>query len=270
VLIFAAVNLLVVNGANSHRLPNLMEMGLTGLPISELAAISIVTVLGSGPWFARWIGAMFAEGALLLAFVASLALGNERFSFSWSTDLAPMLAFVPLVSVSAKLPLLPMRYFGARRLCRREDVQDACSPTRQFGIADLFGMLTLAAATIGLAQWANEGRADLLLRMSVAPLLVGLLIALPCALGGLAADDKMRAGALTFAFTFVAIIPLAVLTGAPAQCFYLGSSSVGLTLLWLYLVRRLGYDLRRAGAVNGEQQPAIGSDPEGAGRGHGR
>lgn len=240
-----------------------------GVIFGQLSLLSIWAVFGPSSALVRlplttMVG-MSLAACLVAGYAAAVGIGGVP------GETALVFLFVPLVLLSAQVPLWVLKLVTGGRIVRR-DARTGQMPTvqRQFGIVHLMAATVVVALALGLAssglrllgaQEAFEGM-DILMRGVLTSYcglscVLSLLVALPCLWAGLGAKNP-RAGAVGLAI-YAGLITLlwgAVLVlsspgpvpgEAVAELLLYGGSLMLVTLGTLYVARRCGYRYQRGG-----------------------
>jgi hypothetical protein len=184
-------------------------------------------------------------------------------------EVAAAFLFLPLVLLSAQLPLWVLRLFNGGRIVR-VDAKTGQIPTvqRQFGVRHLMGATVVVALAFGLASsgtrlvvGADEGMVGSGMIWGVLAAycgtfgLLSLLVTLPCLWAGLGAENPRAAAVVILIYAALMILLLTVilplLFGEPIPvdavlmvCLASGSLAV-VTLGSLYAARACGYRYQR-------------------------
>jgi hypothetical protein len=262
--IFAVINVMAIAVVVLSPGEMLGVVVLGGVVISEMAALSIVTVLSGGPWFSRWLTAIAIEAGLVSIIIA-LSFAKSAGGWELVDSMWRVLSFVPIASICVKLPLLPLRYLFGYQLSLPDDEPLEALPNRQFRIADLFGMLTLTALAIGLMKAGGAGSidadwVDIAATALVASFLLGAFIALPCAWVGLVASNKVIGSTLTWGIAFSIFLIAVALAPPIGTILFCAGFLALLTFGGLYFVRMFGYEVRRRSRPTGPIASAVIGD----------
>lgn len=233
-----------------------------GVLVAELMITSTLTVLGRGNWIIRWCIGLLVEVTLLGA--ACLGLyGGARYGWHRLTDLVMMcVAFGPLLSAMAKLPLLSLQLVSG--LClRRPSHSDTDQRARQFSIGDMLGATAMMAVLLSVAQFGLDRRAGwtpLLIACGLAGLL-GMLVGVPATFAAFRNPNRAFAALVMVPYAVVLAILVTAVVGMMfpprGENMFLVILPIAVTAcvttLWLLSpLHGCGYELRRAGKADGE------------------
>ena len=219
--------------------------------LAEPVLTSIFAVLGPGRSLPRWLAVMAVEAGLLVTLAGPIVV-FERLTLG--PDLLMLVALAPLASLAVKVPLLPLRLLWGLHLSWRGAAADT-EDVRQFGIAHMLAALTFVAVALGLAQWGagreTDGSLGIYFVVGMA-FLIGLFIAVPCALFGLL-TERSNGCAMMIAYFFVIWVfgcawgfsPFAPDFVAYGSVIPLMTPGCAGAMLALWFARSLGYEMRR-------------------------
>ena len=260
IFVFSIINLIAVPTVENTRSEFLVAL-VMGFVLAELMTTSAIAVLGRGPWIARWAGVFAIEALLLLFTVTGISLSQNIGPGKFREMLLTGLTVGPLVSLSAKLPMLPLRLVWGLHLRAPGDAESGCR-TGQFGIGDMLVVTALTAFCLGMAQYGLNGRnLGSLLIICVVTFAAGLFVGVPATLVAFKiAETAIGCAIMLFhalALSVAVFVVLCAIAGPPRdlggeQLFFLLAlllAACATTQLSLRLVRAYGYELARGATV---------------------
>ena len=284
--LFAIVDFLtipVVTYGGQPVVPNELLLGLFyGVILGQLGLLSIWAVFGPSSALVRLPLTTMVGMFLVACFVGGFAAAVGTRDLPGEAAL--VLLFVPLILLSAQLPLWVLKLVTGGRIVR-VDTKTGQMPTvqRQFGIGHLMAATVVVALAFGLASsgmrlivarsFGSDGRPmeGMTLISLVAPCvalcLLNLFVTLPCLWAGLGAKNP-RAGAVGLAIyaglmTLLSVAIFALFSPGPMERLLNCGPPMVVTLGMLYVARWCGYRYQRGGR---SQRVAAAGSPFAAGR----
>lgn len=118
----------------------------------QMAVCGAWLAIGPGRWLPRACLCLLASGALYSA----TRVGTEGIRLD-AENLPSALAMVPLITLSASLPVVGVRAVTGRWLVHRNDCEYLSGAANRFSLKDILAATALVAATLALARVGERG-----------------------------------------------------------------------------------------------------------------